>query len=243
MAAKDSAATAAAQAPNTALTPVRAAWRPLIKKDKEAARAAAPGGNKAAPRRRLNTAGASAEGEDKDQGGDEPMAEARAKVRRGGRRRRHQGGLDNKSLKTNDKALRSLLLTLIKMVCRLSQQTRHIMGAIADTFIIPINSPIVKSLQSDTTNFVASVNEWRTLRDQAIESSDVLPAPLGPPTDTLFFEFLTTLADQDVGAANRESIKAVIEQVDSDGPRVFNKDVHFIKLEKVKEEGKIRSNS
>ena len=233
-------ASTAASAPKTALTPARAAWRPAIKKDKETTRTAASGGNKAATRRRLNTGGASAEGEDKDLGEDAPMAEAKAKVRRGGRRRRHQGGLDNKTLKTNDKALRSLLLTLIKMVCRLSQQTRQIMGAIADTFIIPTNSPIAKSLQNETANFAASVNDWRLLRDQTIETSDALPAPLGPPTDTLFYEFLTTLAAQDVGGANRETINQIVSQTDTDGPKVFNKDVHFIKLEKIREEGKIK---
>ena len=92
--------------------------------------------------------------------------------RRGGARSRRGGAhQQQKTLLTKDSQLRALLLHMLKLICRLSQQTRALMGATCDTWLVPSECILVTAIKAELANFTAAVADQRILTTAAIQGS------------------------------------------------------------------------
>ena len=220
--------------PASSDAPPRASWRPAAK-DKDKDKIMKDGdGAEAAKRRRADTAGEYHDAnEDAEEGADGKNKKGKGKGKgrgrhRGGRRANHQSDTDKKLI-TKDKSLRTLLTLMLKMICRLSQQTRQLMGSVCDVFLIPSDHQLVLAIKAEVTTFTAAVFAYRHRE----EGSDQNPP--GNPTPTLFLEFSLALAKLDVGGANRELINETNGKIQEKGPIAISDNVHFIKTERCKD--------
>ena len=116
---------------------------------------------------------------------------------------------------------------MLKAICNLQLRVRQLMGAEVDTFIGKSDNPIIKAAEAEGRHFAAAVGAYH----KAKETNPDAPPP-GPPADAVFCGILEHVINEDIGAINKETIKQILADIDTDGPSTFNLDIHMCKLER-----------
>ena len=149
---------------------------------------------------------------------------SKKKTRSGGRRRKtREKPLE---LKTRDDGLRALLLVMAKLLHKTSRATAVTMSLVCDTFLLTSDCQIVAAQVAETESFNKAVEAWRSERDKALKAKVAPPPPWGAPGPIMAMALLTTLAEQDVGANNRQQLETWTQEGEMDQQAFADKFPH-----------------
>lgn len=117
-----------------------------------------------------------------------------------------------------DEGLRQTLSVLIKQSFKNTQDMRMVKPAVLDCFIGTKVHPVIKAIEKEKQGYI----------DRQLEGIE-LPCS---PHPYMFFAFLATLAEQNIGQANQKAMRDVITQIEKIEMTELEKQINGVYIEK-----------